>query len=550
MIRRLLRWFRTYRHYHLYQLVGRLAAGLRRGLTLTRPPTPPDDVVGSLHAEASFLHHDPWNSREALREGRVTFLGQTRNMEEPWNWRAASMPLLWRFHLHYFDYLHLLGPRERARLCREWIDSNTPGRGVGWHPYPTSLRIVNWCKLFDESAPGSVHGSLYRQAGYLARNLETYLSGNHLLENARALVLSGLYFGDTGEAPDWLSRGLEIYRQELPVQVLADGGHYERSPMYHAQVLVGCLDVLNALPAEHDLRPLFRGTARRMRRFLRGLVHPDGDVSLFNDATFDGAPTPESVGAYGTSIGDLWTDEGVSRPRLDRYPEAGFYAYRAGPVTLALDAGPIGPDHQPAHGHADIFSYELSVGDRRMVTDSGVYEYQSGEMRTFCRSTEAHNTVEVDGTDQAEVWDSFRVARRFDPFVEEAAELDQEFRFAGRFEGYSELIGDEVVHRRILTCLQDGSGVRVEDRIDGEGSHEVISRIHLHPDVDIRRVSDGLVVRHGEVSMELTASEEIDIGTGWYCPRFGVRRRRDVLALGGRRRLPAEIVYEMSIDSV
>lgn len=531
------------------QLVGRLAAGLRRGLKLTRRPTPPDDVAGSLHPEVSFLHHDPWNSADALRDGRVTLLTETRRMGEPWDWRASSMPLLWRFHLHYFDYLHLLDPRERARLCQEWIDRNPPDRGVGWHPYPTSRRIANWCKVFDESAPGVVHGSLYRQAGHLARNLETYLSGNHLLENARALVLAGLYFGDAGEAPSWLRKGLEIYRRELPLQVLPDGGHYERSPMYHAHVLVGCLDVLNVLPGEHDVRPLFRETARRMGRFLRGLVHPDGDVSLFNDATFDGAPSPASIGAYATAVGDLWTDDRASDPRLDRYPEAGFYAYRAGPVTLVLDAGPIGPDHQPAHGHADIFSYELSIGERRMVSDSGVYQYRTGEMRTFCRSTMAHNTVEVDGADQAEVWDSFRVARRFDPVVEEAAELEQGFRFAGRLEGYSELIGDGVVHHRVFSCDRAGAGLRVEDRIDGEGTHEVFSRIHLHPDVEVRRTSDGLALRHGEVSMELTASEEIDVASGWYCPRFGVRMRRDVLAIGGRRRLPTEISYEMSLEA-
>lgn len=549
MIGRVLRWFRTYRHYRPTQLVGRLAAGLRRALRLTHVPPPPEGVTGSLSPETRFLHHDPWNTAEALRDGRVTFLNETRRMGERWDWRAASAPLLWRFHLHYFGYLHLLGPREKARLCREWIDRNPPGRGVGWHPYPTSRRIANWCKLFGQSAPDFVHHSLYRQTGYLARNLETYLSGNHLLENARALVLAGLFFGDRGEAPVWLRRGLEIYRRELRVQVLPDGGHYERSPMYHTQVLVNCLDALNVLSDDHDLRPLFRETASKMRRFLRGVVHPDGDVSLFNDATFDGAPRPESVGAYGTAIGDLRPDEDVSRPRLDRYPDAGYYAYRAGPVTLVLDGGPIGPDHQPAHGHADVFSYELSVGKRRLITDSGVYEYQSGEMRTYCRSTKAHNTVEVDGTDQAEIWGSFRVARRFAPVVEGAEVLDRGFRFAGRFEGYSELVGDGVVHHRVLSCDRDGSGLRVVDRIDGEGTHEVISRIHLHPDVHTRKVSGGIVVRRGGSSVELEASADIDVRTGWYCPRFGVRRRRDVLAIGGRRRLPTEIVCEMSIDS-
>lgn len=548
MIGRLLRWFRTYRHYRPSQLAGRVAAGVRRRLNLTRIPSPPAGISGGLQPEASFLYHDPWNSAEGLREGQVTLLNETRSMEQPWDWRPSSTSLLWGFHLHYFDYLHLLGPPERARLCAEWIGRNSPGRGVGWHPYPTSRRIANWCKLFDESAPASLHASLYQQAGYLARNLETYLSGNHLLENARALVLAGFYFGDRGEAPDWLHRGLDIYRQELPDQVLPDGGHYERSPMYHAQVLVGCLDVLNVLPDDHELRPLFCETARRMSRFLQGLVHPDGDISLFNDATLDGAPGPIPIDAYARAIGDTGSDDHASRPRLDPYPETGYYAYRAGPLTLVLDAGPLASDHQPAHGHADVFSYELSIAEQRMVTDSGVYQYRPGEMRTFSRSTQAHNTVEVDGTDQAEVWGSFRVARRFEPVVEEADDADGGFRFAGRFEGYSTLIGDGIVHHRVLSCRRDGHHLRVDDRVDGEGAHEVVSRIHLHPSVEARRTSEGFVLRRGRMSMELTASVDIDVEVGWYCPGFGVRERRDVLTLGGRTRLPTEISYQMSIE--
>ena len=122
-------------------------------------------------------------------------------------------------------------------------------------------------------------GSLYQQAAYLYRNLETHVGGNHLLENARALVMAGRYFRGQGEADAWQARGLELYRQELPRQILSDGMHFERSPMYHALMLEGVLDVLNVLPAGHsDLAWLTR-TAQRMADALAGMTHPDGHVS-------------------------------------------------------------------------------------------------------------------------------------------------------------------------------------------------------------------------------------------------------------------------------
>lgn len=60
------------------------------------------------------------------------------------------MPKLWRYNLHYFDYL-LDSDRcskAKARLISDWIDRNPIGIGDGWEPYTLSLRIVNWIKFF------------------------------------------------------------------------------------------------------------------------------------------------------------------------------------------------------------------------------------------------------------------------------------------------------------------------------------------------------------------------------------------------------------------
>jgi hypothetical protein len=38
---------------------------------------------------------------------------------------------------------------------------------------------------------------------------------------------------------------LQIVDSEIGEQILPDGGHFERSPMYHAMILEDCLDLLN-----------------------------------------------------------------------------------------------------------------------------------------------------------------------------------------------------------------------------------------------------------------------------------------------------------------
>ena len=42
-----------------------------------------------------------------------------------------------------------------------------------------------------------------------------------------------------------------MLERELDEQILADGGHFERSPMYHSMILEDCLDLLNVIHA-HD----------------------------------------------------------------------------------------------------------------------------------------------------------------------------------------------------------------------------------------------------------------------------------------------------------
>ena len=71
--------------------------------------------------------------------------------------------------------------------------------------------------------------------------------------------------------------------------------------------------------------------------------------------------------------------------------DAGFAGSRTGDGRyFVFDVGPIGPDHQPGHGHAGVLSFELSAGRRRIVTDTGVLTYAAGGARLHDRSTAAH----------------------------------------------------------------------------------------------------------------------------------------------------------------
>jgi uncharacterized heparinase superfamily protein len=143
---------------------------------------------------------------------------------------------------------------------------------------------VNWVKwwLGGVAAEAAALHSLAVQARWLRRRLEWHLLGNHLFANAKALVFAGLFFeGD--EAQEWLARGLRILERELPEQVLADGGQFERSPMYHALALEDVLDLVNVSRAlgagDAPVASLLSACEQRapaMLHWLRCMSHPDG----------------------------------------------------------------------------------------------------------------------------------------------------------------------------------------------------------------------------------------------------------------------------------
>lgn len=538
-------YLNTVRYLRPVQVFGRLYGEGKRALGLVRAPNPPACLLPpSSPFSTAPLRHRNGGPTDSVMQGQFSFLGATRDLGWPIDWEAADMPLLWQFNVHYAHYLDGLGPVDQASLIQSWIGGNPVGQGVGWHPYPTALRIINWCGA-DPSVLShpDVAFSLYRQAGYLWRGMEFYHPGNHLIENARALVLVGAAFGEQGEAPQWRAHGLSVLRRETPEQVLADGGYFERSPMYHVLMTEAYLDVLNTLPANHADRPWVEETARRMVSALQAMCHPDGEVALFNDAALDVSPPPATVLDYAARL--LGTVPEAA-PQLET---TGLYRYEEGAFCLLVDGGPIGPDHLPAHAHADIFTYELSVDGLRFVTDTGVSEY-AGLHRAYERSTAAHNTLQVDGTDHAECWGSFRVARRYPPRDVRAVNVAEGWVFEGSFDGYAALLGDDLVIKRRVEASPEK--IEIVDEVSGHGDHEAISRIHLHPEVVVTEAGPRrlLLEREGRIVTLDVSEGTLAQSTTHYAERFGERQPRTTLALHREGRPPYALRYTVGISTL
>ena len=400
-----------------------------------------------------------------------TFLNVTAT---PNGWNDASLDMLWRYNLHYFDSLstplHLytdnasntVSSPSPQGLIERWIAENPRGSAPGWDPYPTSLRIVNWVKWLEKNAPTPhMVASLAEQVAWLERHLEWHLMANHLLVDLKALVIGTrfLFFSrvERGERGDRLAKWLRLYGKQLDEQVLSDGGHFERSVMYHAIVLEDVLDVMRFCGADAaGLKPV----AERMLRYLVNMTGPDGKIALFNDAA-DGIAKPTSL------LRDMARTLGVDvadAAAFADFPETGYVRLTAGDFVLFVDAAPTGPDCQPGHAHADTLTYELYYKGRKVVTDTGTSEYR-GTRRAFERGTAAHNVVEVGGRDSSEVWSSHRVGARARIVAREVGPN----RVFAAHDGYGFPVAREFRLSR--------EGLTVVEKVAGKG--DCVTRVHL-----------------------------------------------------------------------
>lgn len=492
------RYWHTLRHLRPVQFYGRVWFLLWRPKPDLRPAPPRASPSG------------PWQM-PARRLPSMTgprswvFLNQAGHLDEL-GWDGPQHEKLWRYNQHYFDDLNAVGATDRmlwhTTLVRDWVAHNPPGKGNGWEPYPLSLRVVNWIKwaLSGADLSEAAVQSLAVQVRWLNGRLENHLLGNHLFTNAKALVMAGLFF-EGSEADTWLAKGLRILAREVPEQLLSDGGHFERSTMYHALALEDMLDLVNATqcfakrlsPAQRRQIADWPRRAFALHTWLLTMCHPDGEISLFNDAAFDIAPSVAELDGYARRV--LVDVASEASSPLVQLRESGYVRLARGPAVALLDVASVGPDYLPGHAHADTLSFELSVGTQRVLVNSGTSCYGSSPERLRQRGTAAHNTVVVNGQDSSEVWGGFRVARRAHPdglYIQQSADT-KTIKVSCAHSGYAHLPGKPKHHR---TWLMDARGLTVTDRV--EGPHQSAeARFHFHPAVKVQtgpRQTEGTVV--------------------------------------------------------
>jgi hypothetical protein len=487
-----------------------------------------------------------------------------------------------------------------------WRRANPYPRGVNWgSSLEVAFRSLSWIWIHHLTAgcsevPAEFEADLLHGLATAGRHIERYLStyfspNTHLLGEAVALLFIGVLYPQLGPAKRWRNKGWQLLVEQSERQVRCDGVHFEQSSYYHVYALDFFLHA-RVLASKNAIEvPVsFDRTILKMLDFVRALSQtgtPQGfgdddggrvfnplrnrpehmsdplavggalfhNVDLLSAATL----TEESVWLLGDAASVLGRRQATPNPVSRSFEAAGIYLMAdaaRGLRQLMADGGPQGPGRS-GHGHADALSIQLSLDGKPWLIDSGTGCYISGDdTRDRFRGTAAHNTLWLDGLDQAVseapfAWTSLPTVE-----VEQWIQGKRFNLFVGSHSGYMRL-ADPVDHRRFIFHLV-GNFWLIRDLAEGRQVHSIATLWHFHPAVSLTNVGNNFITSdskrqpgagNGQLSLALVPLEDnawtSEIITEQISPAYGRFEPAPVLRFSTRGTLPAEFALVLNPQS-
>jgi hypothetical protein len=482
---------------------------------------------------------------------------------------------------------------ELVKQWYAWQLANPYPIGINWgSSLEVAFRSLSWlwmrtlianCPAVPDTFKADLLDALALNGRYIEKYLSTYFSPNtHLLGEAVALFFIGTLCPQVESAERWRGEGWRIVVQEAERQVRPDGVYFEQSLYYHVyaldfflharllaarngmeipssldQVLGKMLDVLRALSqagppdgfGDDDGGRLFNPRRNRAEHLSDPLAV---GAAMFQREDLKPAATltEESIWLFGErAVSFLGKTDHDSRADLksDAFVAGGIYVMASSGESaqqMTIDAGPQGIGHS-GHGHADALSVRLSLNGRRWLVDPGAFCYMGNERNQF-RGTSAHNTLLVDGVDQAVPEGPFAWSSLPSVHVDRWIEGKTFTFFAGNHTGYSRL-PDPVLHRRFIFHLQDGFWL-VRDVVEGRGTHQLETFWHFAPDLELVKSGNAFVAQLKQPSQEDTrlallpmqdSGGTSEVQSGFVSPAYGSKVQAAIVASKIQAQLPA-----------
>ncbi len=489
------------------------------------------------------------------------------------------------FSLHRFGWLlpiissgrTITELRSLKELIVNWIESNPyKESGSGWDSYSVSERIVNWIfflsalqalPIKEDYSHSQIIQSLWKHVQTLLNGLEFRRSAtnNHLINNGRALYLSGAFLG--------CNQALETGREILKLtsrDMFTESG-FLREGSSHYQILLArtflealwCAERIDDKGYKDDMFDFTKRVAGCARFFLSetpfplfGDVSPDfppdfhlglpevADLLLEDKECFS---THDETGWHTLlisgdnskhNIDDSINNHSCNYEEVAAYPDAGYYCIANSSYSIFIYVNPLGYVPEWSHGHSDIGGFVMYWNHQPFLVDCGRLNFHDSSMGKYGRSVRSHNSISIDGYEPCVTHGLNGFAQLMvreyvePPPVVKLEERNDSVKIQIEYYGFKRIWKDLKVSR---TFYCEKNSLIIEDDISGKDTHKIETFFHLHPEVN--PVSNGkdevrfsfkggeqlkLISRSSQsVYFETFKGTEVPFIAGWYFPRYG-----------------------------
>lgn len=512
----------------------------------------------------------------------------------------------------------LTGDRRFAQTLlthlESWIDQNPTGMGINWHsPMENGLRMISWLwglflvsvgedrfpdlpPLIPRETRKKILTSVFWQTYFIEKNLSKYSSANnHRIGEALGLFWVGSLFPSLSRAEKWKQKGWAILCEEIEIQVFPDGVPREQSSRYLFFLFdLYTLAILLARKENRVIPQVLWDRLEMICEYVMAQMDSGGHLPDLGDSS-DGQACKlhtTSLNPYRSLLitGAMWfkradfktwggkIDERnfwlFSQEEVQGYEELGEDASEKGSrifphggqiilrkgreaeeAVLVFDAGPFGFLSLAAHAHADALSFTLSMGGVPVLIDPGTFLYHDGgKWRYYFRGTSAHNTIEVDGKDQALSGGPFMWLTQPKTTIEKAVIQSDDDVIVASHTGYEHL-SDPVRHERSIAFNKKEGFWTIKDRLETKGVHSILQTFHFHPACQVKKAGNTLFqisadgpILYINLDPRITSSlhrGEEDPIRGWFSPAFG--KKEPTITLAGRTQIEGTTSFKTTI---
>ena len=476
------------------------------------------DRIWKADVEQSQNHYQYYNE---LKVNIIDFTN-TRDISvisKYWNTAAEDVEVNYNYQRFYlfkevFDELDTQD-NIKIRLMKEWITNNN-NLHLAWTGFNCAIRLMNWLKIIieikSENMPEDswsiIQQSMYLQHRFNLSNIEHHIPGNHVLFQYYSAWLLTEIFSDWKTKID-SKRSLQKLLSEIDFEFLDSGLHFELSTHYHLQIslvglyLIGHLQNLNReVPGR--LISTMNKAAAVIENFLIGNYYPligDGCYNFLHEKCAE-----DLQNFY--YLRDKYLSA-ENRDKITNYDDQ-YILMKEKNFHIIFDVGEIGLKQNPGHGHADLLSIVLGYNKIPIFIDPGTFQYNFKEESLNLKRTSYHNTVTINGKDQAKLWGFFRWAFLSKDILSKYNINDDGTMYVeGEFVGYRHLGG--IKHKRFIKIEDDS--VIIKDILNGTLGKSIQINFVLHPAISVAKQDNSIILSTGIYKFELSSNTKNIIPT-------------------------------------